>query len=556
VNVNDLAAARKRGPYYTEGFGPSRYLLRLPGEDKAKGRTRATTFIKAIEDDNALKPWLATMAVLGTLRSTAVRSEWQSLLTRFPDPWYAGDDPKDLCKKLVEKSQEAGGSAERRDTGTALHDILEAVGTGLATIDAVPDEWRPHVEAALALLEAEGFEIVSELCEQSVINTVYGEQIIGRFDLMLRNKATGRLHIGDYKTGGATWRKDKRSGKWLDGYSLSDGAHSAQMALYQGAASIIVWPENKWDACELVPMPEIDADEAVIIHLPSTEPANCSVRYLDLEVGRKHLELCAAVRAIRKHKPLLRRVGAVEPGTEESTSPEVVKAEPVETLPVPADYRTELVERVKVIRGHQAAVEDLALYWPHDVPTFRAEHDHTADELATIAAVLERVEARHSIPFLVKPHTLAPLVVDTEPATRPAQWAPPDEGAIISDGEYEALKASCAHAPLILDTWHNEATTAQRSFSLRGIKSERRAEIICAALDVAAHLHDPSGAELVDAALRAVAGIDRQTGMTVGAALGSLTIDEARRLGELARAFGAGEVQPMTDETGAYRFAA
>ena len=34
------------GPHYSN----SRYLLRLPGEPKAKQRTRVTTFIKALDD--------------------------------------------------------------------------------------------------------------------------------------------------------------------------------------------------------------------------------------------------------------------------------------------------------------------------------------------------------------------------------------------------------------------------------------------------------------------------------------------------------------------------
>lgn len=553
MNVDELAA-RKRGPYYTN-MQPSRYLVRFPGDDKAKGRTRATTFVKTIEDDSALKPWLATMAVVGTLRSTAVRSEWSSLLTRYPDPWYDSDESKATCRALVEKSQEAGGSAERRDTGTALHDILEAVGTGQARIESVPDEWRPHVEAALALLDAEGWEIVSELCEQSVVNRSHGEVVIGRFDLMLRNKATGRLHIGDYKTGGATWRKDKRTGKWLDGYDLSDGAHVTQMALYAGAESIIVWPENKWDECTLVPMPEVDQDTAVIIHLPSTEAANCSVRYLDLEVGRKHLELCAAVRGVRKLKPLVRRVGAVEPGTEDSSSSEVAK--PVVDTPTPASKRDELLERVKAVKATSTkAVEDLALFWPDQVPTFKGSPDHTDAELAAIERVLERIEANHSIPFLVPPY-MAPTLAEEMPKPAPVtQWIAPDEGTTISDSEYDAIRHMAAEAPEVLDQWHAEAMAAKRPFTLKGQRSTRRAEIITAAIETATYLYDERSTDLVDAALLAVAGIDRQAGMTVGAALGSLSITEARRLGELARAFGAGEVQPMTDEHGTFRFAA
>lgn len=545
MNINELAAPRQRGPYYTNTV-PSRYLLRLPGDDKAKGRTRATTFVKTIEDDSALKPWLATMAVVGTMRSTAVRAEWQSLLTRHPDPWYDSDESKETCRQLVEKSQEAGGSAERRDTGTALHDILDAVGTGLAPITSVPDEWRGHVEAALALLDTEGFEIVPDLCEQSVINQRYNEIVVGRFDLMLRHKATGRLHIGDYKTGGATWRRDKRSGRWVDGYSLSDGAHTSQMALYASAESIIRWPENQWDMCELVPMPDVDQDTAVIIHLPSTEPANCSVRYLNLDVGRQHLELCAAVRAVRRLKPLLRRVGATEP---EHT--------PEHTTSAPASKRDELLERVKAVKAHSVrAAETLALSWPQDVPTFKGGHAHTDDELQAIAKVLERVEANHSVPFAVVPYT-----EPTQPIERPkpapvAAWTPPDEGAPITDAQYEQIKTLASSAPDVLDQWHTEAMTAHRPFTLKGSRTERRAEIITAAIETANHLHDPAGTDLIDAALRAVADIDRQTEMTVGAVLGSLTTDEARRLAALARAFGAGLVQPETDEDGTFRFAA
>ena len=322
--------------------------------------------------------------------------------------------------------------------------------------------------------------------------------------------------------------------------SAAQFGYDLQMALYAGAESIIIWPENRWDEAELIPLPEVDQTEAVIIHLPSTEPANCSVRYLDLEIGREHLELCGSVRAVRRLKPLLRRVGAVNP----------------DKVDTPGSKRDELLGRVKAVKATSAtAVDDLALFWPADVPTFKGGHEHTDAELAAIETVLARIEANHGIPFLVPPYT-EPVpsneVAKPEPRT---SWTPPDEGDRLTDDEYDAIRVLCGDAPHIIDTWHAEALDAHRPITLKGHRSQRRAEIIVAALAVAQHLHDPNGTDLIDAALQAV-GAERQAGMTTGAALGSLTILEARRLGELARAFGAGEVQPITDEHGTFRFAA
>lgn len=547
MHVDMIARARTNGPYYTEGYGPSRYLLRLPGEDKAKGRTRATTFVKTIEDDTALKPWLGTMAITGVLKSSAVRTAWSALLTRHPDPWYAGDEPKAECRQLVEQAQEAGGAGERRDTGTGLHDILEAVVTGNATVADVPDEWRPHVEAAVGLLEREGFEIVPDLCEVTLLNQRYGLDVVGRVDIGgLRNRATGKLHIGDWKTGGATWRsrknwKTKAHEAWVDGYELSDLGHSMQMALYAGAEHVVIWPENKWDACELIPMADVDQNEAVIIHVPSTEPANASLRFLDLNIGREGLELSARVRTIRRARPLLRRVGAVPP----------------DAVQAPSSLRAELEARLRaLIAAHPDAGQTVARDWPADVPTFKGSADHTVAQLEAIGRVVSQVEADHRMPFTVPPAGCEPPAPATPATPAAPAWTAPDEGDRIDDATYEAIKAEAATAPPIIDQWHAEAMDARRPFTLKGARTQRRAAIITAAIAAAEHLHDPAGTDLLDAALLAVAGIDRQTGMTVGAALGSLAIDEAEHLATLARAFGAGLVQPTTDDTGAYRFAA
>ena len=70
------------------------------------------------------------------------------------------------------------------------------------------------------------------------------------------------------------------------------------------------------------------------------------------------------------------------------------------------------------------------------------------------------------------------------------------------------------------------------------------------------YLTKPFDAHELLARLRALLRRVTPAGEQSVIALGSLTILEARRLGELARAFGAGEVQPITDEHGTFRFAA
>lgn len=305
-----------RAPHYTNHKHP-RYLLRLPGEPKAKGRTRATTLVKAIEDASSLIDWHSCMSIIGALTDTRTRAEWAALLANSGgDPWYHSDETKARCRELVEQSKDAGGGNDRRDLGTALHGVLEAVVTGRANASDVLEEFRPFVTNALDIIYRAGLEPVPELCERSVY--VERFDVVGRFDLILRRRTDGALIIGDWKTGGQTWKpknnwKTKRQEGWRDGYADSDLGHSAQMALYAMADHFIEWPEDQWDECTLLSFPDVSQETALILHVPSTEAGQVSIRYLDLNIGRQAIETAALVRDIRKANPLKARIGTTEP---------------------------------------------------------------------------------------------------------------------------------------------------------------------------------------------------------------------------------------------------
>lgn len=65
------------------------------------------------------------------------------------------------------------------------------------------------------------------------------------------------------------------------------------------------------------------------------------------------------------------------------------------------ERRAFLKGRIETLRDeHPDALATLATSWPLGVPTFKSDHEHTADELEAIALAISAVEAKHSVPFL------------------------------------------------------------------------------------------------------------------------------------------------------------
>lgn len=271
-----------------------RYRLPDPETGKPAGWTRATTFAKSISDTYALSMWgLRTGGYGLVLRPDLLAA----LAAAWPD--------REKCNQIMEEAKNAAGSKVGANLGTALHAFSEALDRGEDV--KIPPPYQPHMAAYTALMQKYGLELVE--IEQVVLEEHFG--IAGTFDRVVRftrdvtvdlvgggtyTFRKGTLAILDLKTG-----KDLEYG-WLE--------ITIQLAIYSRAKRI-------WDKVKLEyrPMPEVDQDVALVVHLPATAPGEtvkATMYAVDIASGWADADLCAQVRAARKKKNLATALTVVE----------------------------------------------------------------------------------------------------------------------------------------------------------------------------------------------------------------------------------------------------
>jgi hypothetical protein len=443
-----------------------------PDGGKPVSYTRATTIAKTIEDQHSLIAWRARV----TAKGLTIRSELLSMI--------AVTDDRQRLDELCEQAAEAGGAAERREKGTALHEALRRHFTGAP----VPPMFAADVAAVDQLLAAHQLEPMPDMTERFCVLDEH--RIAGSFDLILTRG--GQRRIADIKTGAS-----------LDYSGL---AFATQLAIYANADALYD-PANDTRH----PMPDIDRSLAYIIHVqPGSGVA--ALHTVDITYGRRALDLCLEVRRARNEGRRL--ITQCETPTQPTSGPAGAE--------VCDPRRDNLARRCSALRQHPGAAETLAAAWPAGIPGFKAEHRHRPDELDAIEAELERVERQHMAPF------------DPPP--------PPDEGPDMAPADIEALKrrvdALEGTARAYFAAVARQAEEAKRSISLRVIPSTRRFAIVRALVWWADYDDD-----IVRCALGVVMGRQMQPAFSTGNAFGSLTTDEANRLTDLAGAIGAGLVR-------------
>lgn len=232
---------------------------------------RTTTFIKAADEMTNLTDWKMANVALG--------------LARRPDlvARAAGMEQGDRAlKKLTEEAHEAGGGSVKANLGTAMHTFTENVDWGRPITD-VPEQYRLDVVAYRRTLWAERLTVVKAGIERITMTSRW-DGIAGKFDRIYRME-DGSYVIGDVKSGKV-------------GYDPK--TMYAQMAVYaQGVNEVGVY-DVAGQCWERLPF-EVRTDIALIMHLPVGD-AECNVYVADLEAGRVHLDMCAAIRRHRKIK--------------------------------------------------------------------------------------------------------------------------------------------------------------------------------------------------------------------------------------------------------------
>ena len=490
-----------------------RYLVVDPETGKLIGLIRATTISGSLDDKTNIVNWKARMVIIGL----ASRPDLVALAAATD-----ANDKKAL-NDIAERASDAGGATLRRDLGTAVHGFFAARVADPAA--KVPAPYDADVAAILAAIDEHGLEIVGGMSERMVV--LWRHRIAGTFDLIVRDRNTGTLHLVDLKTGSSLLG--------ALGFSTQLSIYAQADVLYtQGAAA-----DGSEDVAE--PMPPVSQSLGYILHC---EPgsARCDVHALDLTIGAEALELAMQVREMRKAKPLTPHTGriAVAADAVEQVAEMIAEVFPgatdVSTEAIGEQDRAALRERMQAIIA-AGATDELLRSWPADVPTLKSGEPISHGQHSELLAVLATVEKNHGVAF---PETFTPPPKRT-PKPSASRRPAPDEGEEIANYKeaITALNDVAERLDVHGRAWLGAALEACRKanrtvqMSGPGGRPTHRRLIICAALITLAPMADD---QLARALVSLAIGEEMQPGHDLGDAVGALTIDEAKRLHKLAEA--------------------
>lgn len=486
----------------TRRNGRGQYLVTDPeGGAKLVPYSRATTISKVLDDTSNLEKWSGRMVALGL----TARPDLLALVSA------AEADDKRALNDIVERAKEAGGATARRDLGTALHSILEKSWTpGYEP----PATYAADVVAVHRALAEAGLTVVEGMAERVIVHDDL--RIAGTFDLMVAD-ADGQHYIADIKTGSSV--------------TYGGLGFACQLAIYANATALYIQgPNDKGTDDRREPMPPVSREAALIIHV---EPASgrCDLHWLDIALGAEALDLAMKVREIRKAKPLT----------------------PLEVVKVAASRHEWVCGRIDDVKAHSTeAATALGRRWPVGVPTRGklAGAEWTDEQCDAIEAVVVEVCAEHGVPF--------PTMLSAEPPTRatePPRRPMPDEGVEVDPETIAALQRYVGDLNPDERAWlmaiAASAKHAGRPITLKDKPSERRWLIVRALWRLATV--EPSD-DLLRQLVGAAMGEEVQPSVSLGLAVGSLSIDEAELLGRLVDALG-GALGVAYDADGTVRLA-
>lgn len=496
-----------------------RYLVLPEGGTKPIGYTRATTVAKALDDSGGLLSWGKRMVALGL----AQRPDLVALVST------TADTDKKTLDDICERAAEQGGATVRRDLGTAVHGMLEKSWADPTFV--APDPYGSDVRAVHDALAAARLRVVDGFAERMIVHDRH--QIAGTFDLLVEDE-TGQKFVADIKTGSSL---------------LGALAFAVQLSIYANADALYnqgAAKDGSEDTRE--PMPEVSKLHGVIIHV---QPGSgvCELHWLDLATGAEALELAIAVRQMRKAKtlsPLTVEVDVVTRTKQIAAAEKILSAADGN---VDEEWRGWMRDRLKVLidAGHSDLIRRS---WPEGVPTLGSGDpiaNHLAEPIEQAVAIMEReVEAEFPAPKPSEPAAATPKKRSTR---KPAA----DEGAEVGLAETQAVNKAARALTVDGRTWLGAvmaaAKKANRAINMTGAggkTTERRFIIASSLLALADHADDDLTRSLLSIAM----GEELQPAHELGDAVGALTIDEATRLGHLARALNAGSLIPIWESDG------
>jgi len=278
-----------------DGYGRPLIVPKTGGRPVA--HTRTTTFIDCIESKDALVDWDKRCVLIGAAMKPDLLAGVLALNQEDPDD-------KRRLNALAEKAKETSGANEKREKGTRLHALTEAVDAGIVLPESTPPEDVADMAAYMMatldfeVIHAERLVVVNELATAGTPDRVSrydGPGPTGR-----RMKAT---LITDLKTGNVEYGKLKMAmqlavyahGEHYD-HTVFPAVDTADKKAF--AAWKKIEHSAELAATAYTPQVGINKSWGVIISLPAGS-GECTLHWVDLRVGWKAAKLALKVRQAR-----------------------------------------------------------------------------------------------------------------------------------------------------------------------------------------------------------------------------------------------------------------
>lgn len=391
TTVNDFRRAAKGVP-----------LVLNEETGKHERYRRSSSIGKILDDETGLTDWKIRTIVAGA----AQRPDLMALAST-----YDFDGQKRELRDIAESCLVQGKGTQRRETGTAVHAMLDHIDKG--------DEWTPapqFVDACESYVKVrDAYGLVPVDIECKCVNDEW--RVAGTMDRRYRTTRNLIAPDGTIIPIGTVLAGDTKTGRTLE---YASGVYATQLAAY--ASSVRYDPatdtRSEFD-------PPTYEDWALIVHV-DWDNGGCTMHWVDLAAGRIGLALATRVYEWRRRTDLLTPARAplhavhetpsdspapLVPLTPITPSNGVLEAQPHEDVPTDpptvgassaellAEVRAWLRERISVIVTQgTTATEALQRAWPQGVPGLKVD-GHTEAQLDAINHAVCEIEKNYGMTF-------------------------------------------------------------------------------------------------------------------------------------------------------------
>lgn len=369
-------------------------LVWNPETNKYEPYRRASSAGKILDDESQLVDW----RIRSILEGAAQRPDLMAQVSVLDH-----DTDKREIREIAEECLVTGKGTQRRNTGTAIHAMLDHVD--------LDHDWVPAPQFAAAVnayvKQLEVYGLVPVDVEVKCVNDLH--RIAGTMDRRYRTTRNLIAPDGTIVPIGTVLAADTKTGQSLE---YASGSYATQLAAYAGSVryDVVTDAREEFD-------PPTFPDWAIIVHVVA-EDERVDFYWVDLVAGRHALALSDEVREWRKRTDLITPAPAPL-----YVVPPAAPASPVEAPTTPVDagtgtpapetpapdvdastgvldaVRAWLRQRVDAIRAAgDAATDALLRAWPAGVPGLK-HAGHTEAQLDAISEALWNVEREWSLPF-------------------------------------------------------------------------------------------------------------------------------------------------------------